>query len=217
MAVGLAEVHERIAASAHRSGRHPDDVSLVAVSKQRSFAAVLEAYEAGQRVFGENRQQGLQDRVESDLPRDIDWHFIGPIQSRKAAYVATNSQLVHSFDRFKLAAKWPTGGASVLLQFNMGREPQKSGFDPDEWQRVAADAAELGMEVVGVMAIPPAVTDPDDARPWFRGLREIFDGLRSQSDDVTICSMGMSHDFEVAIEEGATMVRVGTAIFGHHQ
>lgn len=217
MAIGLAEVRERIAASAYRSGRYPDDVTLVAVSKQRSSAQVLEAYGAGQRVFGENRQQGLEERIESDLPRDIDWHFIGPIQSRKAAYVAANSRLVHSFDRFKLAAKWPTDGARVLLQFNMGGEPQKSGFDPGDWLQVATHATDLGMEVAGVMAIPPVVTDPDDARRWFGGLREIFDGLRSQSDQAVICSMGMSHDFEVAIEEGATMVRVGTAIFGHHQ
>jgi hypothetical protein len=217
VAIGLENVKERIARASVRSGRKPDAVSLVAVSKQQSDAAVMDTYRAGQRMFGENRQQGLQSRLAGDLPVDIEWHFIGPLQSRKVAYVAANAALVHSFDRAKLGTKWPADGAPALLQFNMAREPQKSGFDPSDWELAAEGAASSGVHVVGVMAIPPLVDDPNDSRGWFRELRRIFDRLASQSYDITTCSMGMSHDFEVAIEEGATMVRVGTAIFGHHQ
>jgi pyridoxal phosphate enzyme (YggS family) len=216
--VGIDVVRGRIAAAAVRVGRDPHEVTLVAVSKGRSNDQLLAAYEHGQRVFGENRQQGLAARMDAGLPRDIEWHFIGPLQRRKVAFVTSNADLVHSFDRRALIERWNGSATPVLLQFNMGREPQKGGFDPDQADDVLAEVRAGGISVRGVMAIPPAVPNPEDARVWFVGLREIYDRFRGTDPTIDTLSMGMSNDFEVAIEEGATMVRVGTAIFGaiHH-
>lgn len=211
---GYDEVCERIARAAERAGRSPSDVGLVAVSKNRSAAAIREVHARGQVVFGENRQQGLAARLEQDLPSDIAWHFIGPLQSRKAPFVSKHVSLLHSFDRMSLIKKWAGSDTPVLLQFNMADEPQKSGFRPDEAERAFEEVTGAGVRVKGVMAIPPQVTDPEDSRIWFVALREIFDRLRRESATIDTLSMGMSNDYEVAIAEGATLVRVGTAIFG---
>lgn len=216
MEIGLAHVREVVADAARRSGRSPDAIELVAVSKQRSDEAVRAAYTAGQRLFGENRQQGLEGRLGADLPGDIEWHFIGPLQSRKARFVATHAALVQSFDRERLVSKWPDDGCPVLLQFNMGDEPQKGGFAPTEWEQAVDAVAAQGIKIAGVMAIPPVADDPQEARPYFAALRAIYDELRDQDRAISVCSMGMSNDYAVAIEEGATMVRVGTAIFEPH-
>lgn len=208
------QVCERIARAAERAGRSPSDVGLVAVSKNRSAEAIRAVHARGQVVFGENRQQGLAARLEQDLPPDIAWHFIGPLQSRKAPFVSEHASLLHSFDRVSLIKKWAGSDTPVLLQFNMADEPQKSGFRPDEAERAFEEVTGAGVRVRGVMAIPPQVTDPEDSRIWFVALREIFDRLRRESDAVDTLSMGMSNDYEVAIAEGATLVRVGTAIFG---
>lgn len=211
---GFEAVQERIEQAAIRSGRPPSDIELVAVSKNRPASAIRDVYEAGQRVFGENRQQGLAARLEEGLPEDISWHFIGPLQSRKALFVNRNVDLLESFDRLDLIKKWRGSDTPVLLQFNVADEPQKGGFDPAEAQRVFDEVASAGIVVRGVMAIPPYVTDPEDSRPWFALLRSVFEELRTTSDAIDTLSMGMSNDYEVAIEEGATLVRVGTAIFG---
>lgn len=214
-AVGLETVRVRIAAACARAGRAVDEVTLVVVSKQRTDAEVLDVYDAGQRIFAENRQQGLEARSQADLPPDIEWHFIGPLQRRKVPYVAAHCELLHSMDRLELARSWAErSDTPVLIQFNLGGEPQKSGFAPAEAGEVMASLLELGLDVRGVMAIPPMSDDPGDARPWFARLRRIYDVYAEEYPFVDTCSMGMTNDFEVAIEEGATMVRVGRAIFG---
>lgn len=216
-AIDLATVRRRVDDAARRSGRHPSEVTLVAVSKGRSDDAVRAAYGQGHRVFGENRQQGLAARLDADLPDDIEWHFVGPLQRRKVPFVAEHADLLHSFDRYDLIPRWVGSDTPVLLQFNMASEPQKGGFVPGDADNVLTRVSEAGIVVRGVMAIPPAVQDPDDARIWFSGLRAIFERYRGTDPAVDTLSMGMSNDFEVAIEEGATMVRVGTAIFGAAQ
>lgn len=210
----LLEVRERIAAASVRSGRPAEAVGLVAVSKGRTDQAVREAYASGQRIFGENRQQGLAARFETDLPNDISWHFIGPLQGRKASFVGEHAGLLHSFDRYDLIKRWIGMTTPVLLQFNMASEPQKGGFNPADAQEVFARVTEAGIVVQGVMAIPPLTPRPEDSRQWFSQLRSVFDQLVETSSSVDTLSMGMSNDYEVAIEEGATLVRVGTAIFG---
>lgn len=214
-AIGLDAVRARIDVACARAGRDVDDVTLVVVSKQRTDAEVLEVYGGGQRTFAENRQQGLEARRQADLPSDIEWHFIGPLQRRKVPYVAGHCDLLHSMDRMSLARSWvERTDTPVLIQFNLGSEPQKSGFAPDEADAAMTSMLELGLDVRGVMAIPPMSDDPDDARPWFARLRRIYDGYADAYPFVDTCSMGMTNDFEVAIEEGATMVRIGRAIFG---
>ncbi|GMQ93063.1 MAG: YggS family pyridoxal phosphate-dependent enzyme [Acidimicrobiia bacterium] len=211
---GLVKVKSAIAAAAHRIGLTPDAVTLVAVSKGRPDAEVASIARAGQRIFGENRQQGLADRVEGELFDGLEWHFIGPLQRRKVASVRRHAALLHSMDRMSLARTWAASGSTpVLVQFNLGDEPQKSGFDPNDADAVIDRLIEMGVDVRGVMAIPPMTIDAEVSRPYFARLRTIFDHCRSQYGNMEHCSMGMSNDFVVAIEEGSTMVRVGRAIF----
>jgi PLP dependent protein len=215
MAVGLDAVLDRIARACARRGVESDTVTLVVVSKHRTDDDVRAVYDSGQRVFAENRAQELALRCESDLPDDIEWHFVGPLQSRKAASVGEHASLLQSMDRPKLARIWRDHcrEVPVLVQFNLAGEPQKSGFPADEAVRVLDDLLALGLDVRGVMAIPPNEADPEMARPWFAQLRGIFDMYRRDVPSIDTCSMGMSNDLEVAIEEGATMVRIGRAIF----
>jgi pyridoxal phosphate enzyme (YggS family) len=211
---GLTQVRLEIAAAASRAGVKPASVVLVAVSKGRTSDEVIAAADAGQRVFAENRQQGLALRVGSDLPEGIEWHFVGPLQRRKVPFVADHVSLLHSMDRMSLADKWlARGDTPVLLQFNLGKEPQKSGFDPLEADAVLDRSLEVGLQVTGVMAIPPQSEDPESTRPYFHQLRVIFDRYRDRHGAIEHCSMGMSNDFSIAIEEGSTMVRIGRAIF----
>ncbi len=212
--LGLAQVTAAIEDAAKRSGAGRGAITLVAVSKGRSNDAVALAAAAGQTIFGENRQQGLAERIEGDLPAGIEWHFVGPLQSRKVLYVAQHVTLLHSMDRISLAHKWAAAGSTpVLAQFNLAAEPQKSGFDPDDADRVVEELLACGVDVQGVMAIPPMASDAELTRPHFARLRQIFERLRDRYDGIVHCSMGMSSDFTVAIEEGCTMVRVGRAIF----
>lgn len=213
--VGLDAVRERIAAACVGAGRDVDDVTLVVVSKQRTDAEVLDVYGRGHRVFAENRQQGLEARWQASLPADIEWHFIGPLQRRKVPYVAAHCDLLHAMDRMSLARSWAErSDTPVLIQFNLGGESQKSGFSPDEADEAMTSLLDLGLDVRGVMAIPPMSDDPDDARPWFARLRQIYDAFADAYPFIDTCSMGMTNDFEIAIEEGSTMVRIGRAIFG---
>lgn len=212
---GLTRVRSEIAAAAARSGIGADEITLVAVSKGRSNSDVMQVAIAGQRLFGENRQQGLAERTAYDFPDGMQWHFIGPLQSRKAPFVERNVALLQSMDRPSLAGKWVGAGRTpVLLQFNVGLEPQKIGFAPSAADETIDVMLESGLDVRGVMAIPPLAREPDAARPYFRQLREIFDRYRDRYEGIEHCSMGMSNDYGVAIEEGSTMVRVGRAIFG---
>ncbi len=211
---GLSAVRARMQDAAERAGRDVDEIDLVVVSKMRSNEEVLSVYGAGERIFGENRQQGLRARIEADLPADITWHFIGPLQSRKARYVAAHVGLLHSLDRLSLAQRWvAVDGGPALIQFNLAGELQKVGFDPGRADEVLAEVLEVGVDVRGVMAIPPLVEDPAESAPWFAMLRGIFERYRDESPLIDVCSMGMTNDFEVAIAEGATTIRVGRAIF----
>lgn len=212
---GLIEVERRIASAAKRAGRDPGGVVLLAVSKGRSDEAVDELYEAGQRLFGENRPKGLLERMDGDLPGDIDWHFVGNVQRRAIRTIAPSIVLLHSLDRMSLADAWMRleDPPPVLIEVNIGEEPQKHGFAPSEVFRVADHLAAGGVSVRGLMIIPPRVRIAEEARRWFVALRELRDALVVEQPNAGDLSMGMTDDFEVAVEEGASIVRVGRAIF----
>jgi pyridoxal phosphate enzyme (YggS family) len=211
---GLTRVRSEMAAAAERVGVAVEGITLVAVSKGRPYADVVRVGSEGQRIFAENRQQGLAERASGEFPEGTQWHFVGPLQSRKVRFVEHNVSLLHSMDRLSLATKWAgVGGTPVLLQFNIGREPQKSGFDPSAADETIDAVLGTGVEVRGVMAIPPLSADTEMTRLYFRQLRAIFDRYRDSYVGIEHCSMGMSNDYAIAIEEGSTMVRVGRAIF----
>jgi PLP dependent protein len=204
----LAEVRERIAVAAKQAGRDPHDVQLVAVSKTVEPERIAAVVDAGQRVLGENRAQELLEHAGSLRRDDIEWHFIGRLQRNKVRSLAGIVTLWQSVDDHalvvELAKRVP--GARVLLQVNLADEPQKGGCEPDAVPALADSARSAGLRVEGLMAVPPLAADP---RPWFAMLRAI--GAKLQLPQL---SMGMSGDYEAAIAEGATIVRVGTSIFG---
>jgi pyridoxal phosphate enzyme (YggS family) len=220
----LSRVQERMAAACRRSGRHLEDVKLVAISKTVSPERIREAYEAGVRDFGENRVQeaGAKRPALSDLT--VTWHMVGRLQSNKARLARELFHWVHSVDSLRLAQKLaqaaPCGGDRllVLLEVNLGEEPTKSGVPATEVVKLVEQVGEVKtLEVRGLMVIPPFLEDPEQVRPYFRRLRDLareIESKRLSNVSMQELSMGMSHDFEVAIEEGATMVRIGTAIFG---
>jgi pyridoxal phosphate enzyme (YggS family) len=227
VAQNIALARERISSSARRIGRHPEDITLMAVSKTFSPEAIREAYNVGLRVFGENKVQEFSEKAGTlaDLP-DAQWHMIGHLQSNKAAKAAALFSAVDSVDSLRLAEKLNSAGEqlkkklAVLIEINVGGEAAKSGVDPDsqELEEILQAAPQLEqLEIRGLMTIPPFTEDPDAARRYFRKLRKLRDQIarrrlpRIQTD---VLSMGMSHDFEVAIEEGSSCVRIGTAIFG---
>ena len=193
-----------------------DDVTVVAVSKGHDVDAIQEAYDAGQRDFGESRGQALAAKA-VELPDDIRWHFIGPLQSNKVRIVRPHTVLLHSFDRDSLVGPWLKGLGSAppaLLQVNIGREPQKAGVEPERVDETFDAWTDMGIDLQGVMAIPPFSEDPEETRPYFVSLRAIRDGLADRLGRPLELSMGMTNDYALAIEEGSTMIRVGTAIFG---
>ncbi|HSF85217.1 MAG TPA: YggS family pyridoxal phosphate-dependent enzyme [Acidimicrobiia bacterium] len=199
-----------------RAGRQPEEVLLVAVSKGHSVESIAAAYAAGHRDFGENRADEMMTKVPR-LPDDIRWHFVGALQSRKARLVRPRTWLLHSLDRPSLLRAWVRDGLPVppaLVQVNIAREPQKHGVDPDEVATLVESARDAGIECRGLMILPPAPTDPEDSRPWFRELVALQKRLRPAFPELAELSMGMTDDFEVAISEGASVIRVGRAIFG---
>lgn len=214
MDTGLTGVRRRIAAAAARSGRDPGEVTLVAVSKGVPDAAVLAAYDAGHRDFGENRADALLQRAPR-LPADIRWHFVGRLQGNKVRRVRPMVHLLHSLDRADLAGYWAGGvlAPPVLVEVNVSGEAQKAGVAPDDAEALVAAATDLGLEVCGLMTMAPAVADPEAARPHFTALRLLRDRLSRKYPALAGLSMGMTDDFEVAVEEGATILRVGRAIF----
>ncbi len=215
----LAAVRARIAEATTRAGRPEGSVRLLAVSKTKSEALIREAYAAGQRDFGENYAQELATKAMAlaDL-KDLRWHMIGPLQRNKAKLVVPVAKVVHTVDRPELAEELSKRAAGtgktpqVLLEVNVAGEASKAGCTPEGAVGLAALVRQLPhLDLVGLMTIPPDTDDRELARPFFRRLRELRDAL---GGGLTELSMGMSHDFEIAIEEGATIVRVGTAIFG---
>jgi hypothetical protein len=223
----IAAIHDRIAAAAKRAGRAPEQITLMAVSKTHPPERIREAYQAGLRVFGENRVQEFAGKVTAltDLP-DAEWHLIGHLQTNKAAKAAELFSAVDSVDSIKLAEKLDASARGfgkqlpVLIEINVGGEVAKTGLAPDsrELEELLLAAPRLeAFKFRGLMAVPPFTDDPEGARPYFRSLRELRDTIAARKLSgvgMEILSMGMSHDFEVAIEEGSSCVRVGTAIFG---
>jgi pyridoxal phosphate enzyme (YggS family) len=213
---GFDDVMFRVERACARAGRDPAGITVVAVSKEKSVADVLEVYEQGHRDFGENRAGELADKARQ-LPSDITWHFVGALQSRKARTVRPIVGLLHSMDRKSLASAWLKGQGHpppVLVQVNLGEEQQKSGVAPDGVAELVDWMGVMGLDVRGLMAIPPIPEEAEDSRPYFRQLREIRDRVLLENPSATELSMGMTDDFEVAIEEGASIIRVGRAIFG---
>ena len=218
----LAAVQERIAAAARRAGRRPESVLLVAVSKTMDVDHVRAAIAAGVPALGENRVQEAREKITA-LGRPCPWHLIGHLQTNKVRDAVDCFDLVQSVDRLALAEALSRRAAEasrrvdVLVQVNVGEEPQKGGVPPaDLHAAIDAMAALPGIRLRGLMAIPPLPKDPEDSRPYYREMRKLLEGARSWGlgADFAELSMGMSGDFEVGVEEGATIVRVGTAIFG---
>jgi pyridoxal phosphate enzyme (YggS family) len=230
IAENIVQLRERIAAAARRAGRTPDEVTLMAVSKTFPADRIREAYDAGLRVFGENRVQEFAGKF--DAVREYagaEWHLIGHLQSNKAAKAVELFGAVDSVDSVKLAEKL-NGAAEnigktlpVLIEINVGGEEAKSGVAPAsaELEHILLEAPQWkSLSIRGLMTVPPYTDDPEGARPYFRQLRQIREQVAARhlnNVSMDVLSMGMSHDFEVAIEEGSTCVRVGTVIFGERQ
>ncbi len=221
IATNLQAVRDRIARAAQAAGRRSGDVVLVAVSKTFPSEHIAQAHAAGQRVFGENFVQEAVEKITklADLP--LEWHFIGPIQSNKTRPIAEHFQWVHSIEREKIAqrlnAARPAGlpPLNVCIQVNVSGEASKSGIGPGDEEKLAAAIARLPrLKLRGLMAIPEPTPDATLQRRRFALLRELKDKLAARGYALDTLSMGMSDDLEAAIAEGATMVRVGTAIFG---
>jgi pyridoxal phosphate enzyme (YggS family) len=223
----IASIHERITAAARRAGRNPEDITLMAVSKTQPPEKIREAYKAGLKIFGENRVQEFSTKIDAvrDL-YDAEWHMIGHLQTNKAAKTAELFRAVDSVDSLKLAEKLDAAARTlrkkldVLIEINVGGEAAKSGVAPNspelEDMLMAAPRLEA-LAFLGLMTVPPFTDDPEGTRHYFCELRQLHDSIAARNLPALAMnhlSMGMSHDFEVAIEEGSTCVRVGTAIFG---
>jgi len=227
IAENLDAVRSRIAAAAHRTGRSPSDVTLVAVSKTFGADAVCEAHAAGQRDFGENRVQEALQKIDQTSDKDIRWHLIGHLQSNKARKAVGPFACIQSVDSLDLLKRLDDAAAAegkrpeVLIQVDLAGEATKFGTPLDQVQALVRHASEArAVTLTGLMLLPPWNEDQEQTRPWFVRLRELRDRLIEEGiprPALRHLSMGMSHDFEAAIEEGSTMVRVGTAIFGSRQ
>jgi len=223
----VARVRERIAQACVRAGRRPEDVKLVAVSKTVEPERIRQAYEAGLRDFGENRVQEANAKRGALSDLTVTWHLVGHLQSNKAKLARQLFHWVHSVDSLRLAEKLDHAAVCegerlpVLLEVNLGEEATKSGVREEEVLDLARQVAQFKtLELCGLMTVPPFLENPEDVRPFFRRLRQWAERVNAAAlPEVSVreLSMGMSHDYEVAIEEGATIVRVGTAIFGPRQ
>jgi pyridoxal phosphate enzyme (YggS family) len=221
----IERVRERISRAAKRAGRHGDEVTLVAVSKTFPAEAIRAAYDVGLRHFGENRVQEWESKQRLVADLDATWHLIGHLQSNKALRAAYLFRRVDSIDDLALAKRLAAAAAAegknlpVLIEVHLGDEATKSGVAATDLPALAEGIAPFAhIDLVGLMTIPPFAADPELARPYFRKLRELRDDVsRRVGRKMPVLSMGMSHDFEVAIEEGATEIRLGTALFGERQ
>jgi len=220
----LARIQERIAGAAARAGRRAEEITLIGVSKTHPASAIREAYEAGIRHFGENRVQEWEGKRAGTEGLVGTWHLIGHLQSNKTARAARLFHSVDSVDDFAIAQRLDRGRAEagitgklrVLIEVHIAPEETKSGVEISELAGLAERCAELPrVQLAGLMCIPPFLENAERVRPYFRRLRDLRNGLTAKLGiDLPVLSMGMSHDFEVAVEEGATEVRVGTALFG---
>ena len=206
-----------------RSGRDPKDVTLIAVSKTKPVEMIEEAMEAGARVFGENKVQELCDKYEQ-LPKDLHWHLIGHLQRNKVKYIVDKAELIHSVDSLKLAEEISKEAlkknveVNILIEVNVAEEESKFGVSVEETLALVEEIAKLpGIHIQGLMTIAPYTTDPEENRPVFRTLKKLAVDIKKKNIDnvcMDVLSMGMTGDYQVAVEEGATLVRVGTGIFG---
>lgn len=223
IAHSVLKIQDRITQAALRSGRKPEDIRLVAVSKTIAAEKIQEAIGAGVAICGENYIQEARTKIEQ-IGRTIAWHYIGHLQSNKAKYAVQLFDMIHSVDSISLAAalnkeaKKANKVLPVLIQVNISGENTKSGIEREQAAHLLKSIALLNnLSVQGLMTMPPWFDNPEDARPYFSALRKLRDELAGEKIpgvSLTELSMGMSADFEVAIEEGATLVRIGTAIFG---
>lgn len=219
----LAKIKERIISAALRSGRRPEEITLLAVSKGMNEEKILAAYNAGQRLFGENYVQEALKKIEK-LPSDTIWHFIGRIQKNKVKYIVGKFALVHSIDSISLCEEFQKHcekrGVTLnfLVEINLSGESTKGGITPENTLSFVRDVLKYkSLKMKGLMTMPLYSENPEDSRKYFIQLRELRERLLSSGipeENLLHLSMGMSNDFEVAVEEGATIVRIGTAIFG---
>lgn len=227
----ISTIYKRISHAAMRAGKSPEDVRLIAVTKTVDIQTIKEAIDAGLRVFGENRVQEAQNKI-SDLKFQIsnariEWHLIGSLQKNKAKYAVRLFELIHTIDSIPLAEEVNRQAGKigkiqkVLVQVKLSEEETKHGVSEEEVPPLIERIDGLSnLTLEGLMTMPPFFEDPEDVRPYFRRLRDLRDGINSSRITHHVLrelSMGMSHDFEVAIEEGATMVRIGRAIFGERE
>ena len=217
LAQQIIKVRQRLQQAAQRAGHKP--VQLLAVTKQVSVERIEQAYTLGLTKFGESKVQEALPKL-ARLPQ-AEWHYIGRLQTNKVKDVVGRFALIHSLDRWKLAEALEGEAAKkeqqvgVLVQVNIGREEQKGGLDPAEVSDFIHELSSLPhLRLEGLMAIPPQTADPEEARPYFRAMFQLFSSLRSGGFKLKLLSMGMSQDFEVAEEEGATLVRIGSLLFG---
>ncbi len=219
----LQQVEERIEAACRRANRDRSEVSLIAVSKTKPTEQLREIYDAGVRLFGENKVQEICEKYDQ-LPSDIKWHMIGHLQRNKVKQVIDKVVLIHSVDSYRLAQEISVQAQKknicmpILIEVNIAKEESKYGIVCDDAIQLVEEIASLpNLAIKGLMTIAPAVSDPEENRPYFRQIRQLSVDIKNKNIDnvsMDILSMGMTGDYEVAIEEGATMVRVGTGIFG---
>lgn len=228
IAGNIAHIRERVARAAERAGRDADEITLVAVSKTFPAEAIRSAYTAGVRHFGENRLQEFESKRAAVADLDATWHMIGHVQSNKARKVAEIFSRIDSIDRLSIAEKLDAAIAehgarrqlAILIEVKLGGEQSKSGIEQAALPQLAGEIARkcAHLQLRGLMTIPPYADNPVESHPYFRRLRELRDALQRETGlALPVLSMGMSHDFEVAIEEGATEIRIGTAIFGQRR
>ena len=223
VAENYREVDRRVGEACARSGRNRKEVTLIAVSKTKPVELIREAMDAGADVFGENKVQELCDKYEQ-LPKTLHWHLIGHLQRNKVKYIVDKVDLIHSVDSMRLAeeiskeAEKKQTDVKVLIEVNVAQEESKFGVSVDETEELVREIANLPrIHVLGLMTIAPNVSDPEENRPVFRTLKKLAVDIKMKNIDnvrMDVLSMGMTGDYQVAIEEGATMVRVGTGIFG---
>ena len=223
VAENLAQVRKNINESCNKINRDPNEVTLIAVSKTKPVEMLKEAYDAGARVFGENKVQEIVDKYDQ-MPSDVKWHMIGHLQRNKVKYIVDKVDMIHSVDSYRLAQTIETEAAkknvtvSVLLEVNVAEEESKFGLKMDEVLPLVQQIAELPhVQVKGLMTIAPFVSNPEDNREIFRKLKKLSVDIEAKNINNTtmsVLSMGMTGDYMVAVQEGATMVRVGTGIFG---
>jgi hypothetical protein len=225
LAANLARIREQIAEACHRAHRPEAEVALMAVTKTHSAEAVMEAYAAGLRLFGENRVQEWQEKLPAleHLP-DAEFHLIGPLQSNKTARAVELFHAIDAVDSLKIATRLDAAARAlgkrmpILIEVKLSHEESKHGVAPAELPALVAALAPLeNLIPAGLMTVPPWADDPERARPCFRELRRLRDASLAACPTLTQLSMGMSHDFGVAIEEGSTCIRIGTALFGTRQ